>query len=384
MTNKIYFKGLNGLRIIAALLVFISHVEYVKKLLGYSNLFDLNAFAVAGAAGVNLFFCISGFLITYLLLIEKREFNAISLPDFYVRRILRIWPLYYFIMTVTLFVLPQFIHYPELNLDKPVTPTGVLLFVVFSPYIAKAIFSINFFAAVLWSIGVEETYYLFWPVIIGKLKNIKLSTFVITLLVFLGAKAVLTYLPYKVADPHLIFKNLSAIMAHLRLECMIIGGAFAWLLITGNPVIKYVQNTVVFIASLALLAFYFIQGFTVFYFHINPIVQYLFDPVICAVLYSVVIVNVISRKAVYTVMESKIPFELGQISYGFYVYHSICIVVSLMLLEKLGLAKQQTWLITVLAFVLNTTISYVSYHGFEKRFLKLKKKFTRIVTEREA
>ena len=66
MTNKIYFKGLNGLRIIAALLVFISHVEYVKKLLGYSNLFDLNAFAVAGAAGVNLFFCISGFLITYL------------------------------------------------------------------------------------------------------------------------------------------------------------------------------------------------------------------------------------------------------------------------------------------------------------------------------
>lgn len=92
--DKVYFKGLNGLRIIAALLVFFSHVEYVKQLIGLDNHFAIHIFKVAGGSGVDLFFCISGFLITFLLIAEKERMNSIVLKDFYIRRILRIWPLY--------------------------------------------------------------------------------------------------------------------------------------------------------------------------------------------------------------------------------------------------------------------------------------------------
>ena len=60
-----------------------------------------------GQLGVSLFFVLSGFLITYLLLAEQDIYGSISVKKFYSRRILRIWPLYYLIVTLGLFVLPS-------------------------------------------------------------------------------------------------------------------------------------------------------------------------------------------------------------------------------------------------------------------------------------
>ncbi len=92
---KIYFKNLDGLRFIAALFVILEHTsEYKASMVpGYSNVFKYY-FNDLGRYGVNLFFVLSGFLITYLLFTELKKERSISVKKFYARRVLRTWPLY--------------------------------------------------------------------------------------------------------------------------------------------------------------------------------------------------------------------------------------------------------------------------------------------------
>ncbi|NRB70857.1 MAG: acyltransferase, partial [Xanthomonadales bacterium] len=108
MTEKpLYFPNLNGLRFIAALMVIVYHLERLKANMGLDGLWGKAAFvSLFGKLGVVLFFVLSGFLITYLLLAEEKRFAKIDLTSFYLRRVLRIWPLYFFIIFLGFFVLP--------------------------------------------------------------------------------------------------------------------------------------------------------------------------------------------------------------------------------------------------------------------------------------
>ena len=93
--NIVYFKGLNALRFFAATLVVLMHM---KSNLGNSALPtfpDIGLFS-KGLIAVSFFFVLSGFLITYLLYVEYEKTNTISVKAFYLRRIFRIWPLYFF------------------------------------------------------------------------------------------------------------------------------------------------------------------------------------------------------------------------------------------------------------------------------------------------
>jgi len=107
--NKIYFGGLNELRAIAALGVVTHHIEQIKGMNGFSGLNENLSFLIhnLGKASVDLFFVLSGFLISFLLLQEKENnFGKINIKKFYYRRIFRIWPLYYFIMFISFIVIP--------------------------------------------------------------------------------------------------------------------------------------------------------------------------------------------------------------------------------------------------------------------------------------
>lgn len=88
-----YFPGLNGLRAIAALVVIVWHADIFIVSFSLAD-FGLKQSGLAGYA-VNLFFVLSGFLITYLLMVEKEKTGTIDVKKFYMRRVLRIWPLYY-------------------------------------------------------------------------------------------------------------------------------------------------------------------------------------------------------------------------------------------------------------------------------------------------
>lgn len=102
--NKVYFPNLNSLRAVAAIMVIISHLQdNESKISQFLGCF--------GALGVTIFFVLSGFLIAYLLLIEKERFLKINIRDFYFRRMLRIWPLYFLLLFFVYVIIPSL--FPE-------------------------------------------------------------------------------------------------------------------------------------------------------------------------------------------------------------------------------------------------------------------------------
>ena len=108
VNTKIYYPALDGLRFFAFFIVFLHHFYFNQS----SNNPVINYFLVVinknGWIGVDLFFILSGFLITTLLLKERGKFGKYSLKNFWIRRSLRIWPLYYLALLVGFFVLPFF------------------------------------------------------------------------------------------------------------------------------------------------------------------------------------------------------------------------------------------------------------------------------------
>jgi peptidoglycan/LPS O-acetylase OafA/YrhL len=163
--EKIYLPGLNGIRAIAASIVVVFHVDQFAYLFGLKPLgFGSNGLA---SYAVDMFFALSGFLITYLLLKEKEKIKDIQLSKFYIRRILRIWPLYYIAVACTLFFLSSNIITTNASI-----PTSLSLYILLIPNVAYA-FGFDIITIFpLWSVGVEEQFYAFWPVLIKFSKNI--------------------------------------------------------------------------------------------------------------------------------------------------------------------------------------------------------------------
>jgi peptidoglycan/LPS O-acetylase OafA/YrhL len=172
-SDRLYFPGLNGLRFVAAFMVMVSHIEQLKKDENLANLDHLPIIGQSGQNGVSLFFVLSGFLITYLLLQEDRATGTIDIRKFYIRRILRIWPLYYLIVGLGFFVLPWCMEASGLQ-NALITAywPKLILFLLFLPNLAMVAFPQVPFTAQVWSIGTEEQFYLIWPLLLKKFKSV--------------------------------------------------------------------------------------------------------------------------------------------------------------------------------------------------------------------
>ena len=165
--HSIFFPNLDGLRFFSFFIVFLAHIfntnkEYIKNETWY-QVFKERLF-LDGDLGVSFFFVLSGFLITYLLLKEKEYTGQINVKFFYIRRGLRIWPLYFFC------VFFGFILFPLLKSYYGGTPNET------SDPILCSLFLNNFdriingppdssVLSVLWSVAIEEQFYLVWPLL---------------------------------------------------------------------------------------------------------------------------------------------------------------------------------------------------------------------------
>src|SRR4051812_24708306 len=105
-----HFKGLNTLRFFAAFLVVLHHAESLRHDHELGHLQDFGLFRNGGNA-VSFFFVLSGFLITYLLLRERKEKADISVKRFYIKRVFRIWPLYFLMVIIGAIIQPFFIKW---------------------------------------------------------------------------------------------------------------------------------------------------------------------------------------------------------------------------------------------------------------------------------
>ncbi|MBC6988506.1 acyltransferase family protein [Hymenobacter sp. BT491] len=354
-SNKIHLKGLNGMRAIAALAVVISHTNMGLYEFGLANAASLD---LAGY-GVTLFFALSGFLITYLLLKEKEKTGTIAIKEFYIRRILRIWPLYYFYIGLCILFFLASGRSGEVN--------SSILFYLFMfpniPFIGIA-GSLMGLIGHYWSLGVEEQFYSFWPVLVNKSANV-FKSLIAFVIIFLCVKFFCRVLDAKFGM-HLLYQTLFIV----RFDCMAIGGIGACLLFYTkyNKVInllysKYVQ--MICWAIFALVAFN--------KFHTASIL----DQEIFSVVTVIIILNVSSNNKSIINLDNKIFDFLGKISFGIYVYHPLMIAALGLLIKPIVINKEAKLILIYPSIIaLTLVVAYLSYTYLELYFIKKKDKYS--------
>ena len=156
--EKLKYPSLNGLRAISLVFVILLHEQVNRHIFDGINrnkfLYLITNFLCTGLLGVHVFFVISGFLITSLLLQEERQNKTVSLKNFYMRRTLRIFPAYYFVLLIY-FIFQSFGYLSISN-------ASWLTALTYKKYFN---WKLEWFTAHFWSLSVEEQFYLFWPLV---------------------------------------------------------------------------------------------------------------------------------------------------------------------------------------------------------------------------
>ncbi len=351
-TERIVLPNLNGLRFLAALSVIIYHVFGVEVLNGHY--------------GVILFFVLSGFLITYLLLAEQDKTSTISIGKFYVRRILRIWPLFYMIIFLAGFMI-YFFHTSE---TFRMYISNLPYYIFFLPNLLFALDKGSPFADILWSVGSEEQFYLLWPFLLLSIPRAYLL-YALLLIIFL-----FTVLPHvldyinnnKFQNTHDTLRVTSDMMRRMCFNAMATGALLSFLYHTKEKFIRPLFHPVVQVTALAVLLFIWFKN-----------VEFrFFNDEIYAVFFGIIILNAAMNPRTFFKLGHKALEYLGKISYGLYVYHLIVIFLVLRYCYFFG-AEGEVKNILALVYALSGTIliSAISYEFFEKPFLRIKdRRFT--------
>lgn len=354
--NSIYFAGLNGLRAIASIAVVISHITLSLTefglnpfIFGISNDGKPLGLLLAGY-GVSVFFVLSGFLITYLLQVEK-ENHEINIKKFYIRRMLRIWPLYYLYLIITILLL--FIYCIDINIKS------LILYLFYAANIPFIVGSTIPFLAHYWSLGVEEQFYFFWPWVNKKINNLVIPI-ILVIFILLVIKIILHfYYPNSILES---FINVT------RFHCMMIGALGSILYKNKNEIFMRIVD----VKLTQVICWIIIFFVAINKFHIASILD---NEIISVVALFIIIgqINVINR-----VINLELNFFnfLGKISYGIYVIHPLLIFCFSKFIGDLYIYKPYKYIIVYFSILgLTIFISYILYEYFEKYFLSLKRKF---------
>ena len=365
MEKKRYFPNLNGIRCIAALLVVFHHLEQAKHAMGISNLYEISLVQHAGRLGVGLFFVLSGFLITYLLLEERGRFGNVDTGKFYLRRVFRIWPIYFLIIVLSFFVFPHIglLDFPGMDekLQTHVAERLTLLFLVL-PNFAFVLYDLPYWCAQTWSIGVEEQFYYLWPWLI---KYPRKRLFI--LLLFLAITAGLLFLGLQFVNVSKEAENamITTFLGQFRIQTMALGGLCAWLVYNRKTrILEVIFRKDVQITAYTVLAVLFFSGFHFFGFL-----------EVYAFFFAFFVLNVSCNKNTLISLENPFMNHLGKISYGLYIYHVFVIVLIINFLNRFfpdfnGTAYQV--ILYILTFAGSVLVATISYSGFEKPLLAFK------------
>ena len=361
-----YFQGLNTLRAIAAISVLVGHVELIKQSKGFPNLLHLNYFLhSSGHTGVVLFFVLSGFLITYLLLKEQKETNTISFKTFYAKRILRVWPLYFLIILLSVLIFQYF----------PSALTWLLCLTIF-PNVSHALDLTWKVSPQLWSIGVEEQFYLVHPFIVSKLKK----WLFLFLVLFFG---VYTFLPQIIIcsiQPSIEVESfLRNFFYGSKYNCMALGGICAILQMKySSQLSQLFKSKFVAISCFLIPLLFWLMPFPIY---LNDTIQICLTKIevtqeVFAVLFGILILAVANNSFLANLIDLKFANYLGKISYGIYMFHWIII---LLVIQVLGSYLKTDYftgniLLYVISIGLTFLISGLSFKYFENRFLKIRDK----------
>ena len=371
--NKIYLKGLDGLRGIAAFLVVFGHIELIKKSINLYNVYEGggNFLIYQGGKAVTFFFVLSGFLITYLLFNERESFSNISIKKFYLRRILRIWPVYYLLFIAGFILLPLGL-FSNFNISNKIPIENY-----WNSFFYNLMLMPNFFthsnpvAFQSWSIGVEEQFYLVWPVIISRTQSFKRLLIIMISIVIgiylLRASLILNNL---LDVNYSVLVTINKFFCSSRFDNMAIGGILA---IFHYKYPEYKISRLLKTVILVLLAIIVIEGTRI---------GYGLDNLIASIVFAGIIYYVIKSKN-HFILENTIFKLFGKISYGLYMYHVIAIYIGITIVlfyfpDWDGNGYLLNGLLYLFTVVMTFLISIFSYYFIEIKFLKIKETLNKI------
>jgi peptidoglycan/LPS O-acetylase OafA/YrhL len=362
---KLHFPNLNGIRALAALMVVIAHIELHKANFNIARIPHFNVINL-GKIGVTVFFSLSGFLITYLLLEEKKNFKAVNFKAFYMRRLLRIWPLYFLVVLFGFFI------YPGAS-DK-----ALWLSVLFLPNLA---FCLNLLPAIMdpiWSIGTEEQFYIFHPHFfrIKKLKYILYA--LLAFIVFIFAIQVIFG---RLAGENTAYRVFHTFLYYARYDNMMIGAVIAVIYYnTKHPEFDFKFQQLFNVIFNKWFQFLLLAIFIIYLgLYINYNIPH--GDVLIAFMSSLLIVNLCEAGTSIYSLNHKYLDYIGQISYGIYLLHKFVLFLVLFLVKKYLISPGmviENILIYTATIGGTITLASASYYGYERPFLKIKKRFQKI------
>lgn len=350
--------ALDGLRGVAIILVLLLH---------FFPFYPFSYFSSFGWIGVDLFFVISGFLITGILYDTKREKSFYR--NFIIRRVLRIFPLYYLVLAIFFLIdklsfLPEYKYYPYSQLTLWTYTSNINMAIYGAAKSGLRVYLEHF-----WSLAIEEQFYLFWPfcIMLFRTKNIiRISVLFVLFSVIL-----------KNLHPDYPF---SYFFTFSRLEGLLIGALIAILIRKNKQVLEKLVFPVLIFSSIAILVTIITK-------------RSMSNGDICFIRYGYTLIDLFFGciltlsfatswlgKAINLLLKSKILTFFGKYSYGIYVYHWILFSILHTQLENVPSYQSDSFItkiiMSVSCLVMTICLSLFSYHYYESVFLELKSRFT--------
>jgi peptidoglycan/LPS O-acetylase OafA/YrhL len=360
MTKQI--PSLNGIRAISIIIVIIYHLSLGGFISRNGPLNLLSPVLFNGALGVNIFFLISGYLITILLISEQSRTGQISLSKFYIRRTIRIFPAYYFLLFI--YAVLQFIGYLEISV--PEWLSSIMYVRQFNQEGPSEL-------GHLWSLSVEELFYLFWPFIFIKAGNSRtMVTIILTVLTLLFR--IFSYeFPPSFYLHHTIFYSADALL---------VGCLFA---IHNEKIKLFIKRWryIILFSVCALIISLYLEKYTYHLmagllhshktnkaiFAFSAIVHGLFGSLgtISIILIGLIVIgSIYSTSAWFTFLNLRVMDYIGKLSYSLYLWQQIFTA------NRAFMHKFPVVLILLFIFI----AAHVSYFLIERPFLKMKRHFS--------
>lgn len=361
---KFYSKELDGLRGVAVLLVLFFH---------FGRLPNSSIGLEFGWIGVQLFFVLSGYLITRILLDQKNQSLLLYLKVFYWRRSLRIFPLYFaFLLSLVLlyFLTRQPDGFPSI--------AGYLFTYTFNYSIIWEGLHVSRFFTHLWSLSVEEQFYIFWPFVVYFLSSKQLKICIVFLLVSGPIIRYGLYLALKdrLQEPETLGTAIYWFgISHL--DAFAIGAFvnfFPAKFLRVRPAVWFLASSFLFAMAIFIMhKTHIINSITSFGFEIHAIdhLKYVWQNSLLNILFAMTLWVILTNGSY--LLSLKPIVSVGQISYGIYVFHFPIMGI----VNKVATAYQVPILFELLAsFSIIILIAWCSYTLFEKRFLAMKDQIT--------
>jgi len=354
-STRSYYPALDGLRGIAILLVICCHN------------FDFLPYFEFGQVGVDLFFVLSGFLITDILLKTREKKNF--LRNFYLRRILKIFPVYYGTLLLFFIIAPIFqnahVHYDYYQSNQPFLWLHLqnwLQIIHIQPEVSMVL---NHF----WSMSVEAQFYLIWPLIVLVVTNTRVLSQILILVVVICVLARFSsWSHFGAGSANFYFQYIT------RLDGICIGSLIAiWRLSSYDQTKKTVLR--MGLITLALQIILFAVSKRLVTFPHFAFTGYTF----IAVSFGTIVFFAVEKRNFLSkiVLENAVIRFIGRISYGLFVFHwPIFAMFKIYLLKNLvdsGFNYQSGYFaMSLLALATTVFLSILSYYFFEKKILALK------------